>query len=187
MELFNFLLPIFWWLTDAIAKLEGRTWYTASWSTCELEMDFLFISRDGFDMWVVWKSNCSFGKALWNINGGARSLVMWNDSRSRSVLDHEIIYFLSCSSCVLTPWVVWEKVNMHVWVWNDLMTKKGRETWLIGIRTIWKLLVAWMLTVVMKPHKMSEDPHPYISRLTSHANWISSKLLYMYVCYILTS
>ena len=65
--------------------------------------------------------------------------------------------------------------------------QKGRETWLIGIRTIWKLLVAWMLTVVMQPHKMSEDPHPYISRLTSHANWISTKLLYMYVCYILTS
>lgn len=52
---------------------------------------------------------------------------------------------------------------------------------------IWKLLVGWMLTMAMQPHTMLEDPHPYISRLTSCANWIATKLLYMYVCNNLAS
>ena len=46
---------------------------------------------------------------------------------------------------------------------------------------IWKLLFGWKLTMAMRPHKISMEPRPYISRLTSCASCIVTKLWYMYV------
>lgn len=113
------------WLT--LSLYEGERWYIASCSLWPLEMAFLIIFHDSFDTWIVW-TRISIWSTLCNINVGAMPWVTPEDNRSRIMFGYETIDHQCCS-----PWVVWEKLGVHVWVPNELKSwtcmtdKNGRN------------------------------------------------------------